>query len=81
MNKGNTVQVRLKGAVSWTPCLVDLASSNQRSFALSADEGLATPAGFALNKYTGRMQVLLLRDEEGYHDIFGTIWEVKETWR
>lgn len=73
------MRVRRKGYLTWVNVVVDLASANGQSLAVSAESGLAGSEGFGFNRDTGRMQLLLLKRwvEGEYLDLAsGDIWEV-----
>ena len=82
MKTGDQVRVRRLGAQTWVPATVDLASQNQRSLALSADEGLVSIRGFTLNRETGRMVLLLVKPPFAqfyYQDVVTKVlWEVQD---
>lgn len=82
LKKGGRVLVRRLGAETWVPATVELASQNQRSLALSADEGLGSIRGFTLNRETGRMVLLLFKPpfaQSYYHDVATKVlWEVQD---
>lgn len=71
------MHVRRKGYNDWINVTVDLASGNGQSLAVSAESGLAGAKGYSVNRETGRMQLLLLKDGDKYRDLVtGDIWEV-----
>ena len=79
---GDQVRVRRVGTEVWVLATVDLASANQKSLAVSAEEGLGTPQGVLFNRKTARMALLLLKDSEdpGYYSEIHTLsqWEVED---
>jgi len=77
---GDTIKVRPVGAVYWIECKVELASSNGKSLALSADEGLPTLGGFAIDPKTHRMVLMLYADGgEFVSMVDGGRFEVRES--
>ena len=81
IKSGQKVRLRRVGTEVWLPATVDLASTNQRSLAVSADEGLGSPRGFLLDRQTGRMVLCLFKETSAelyYRDIYTlTEWEVQ----
>jgi hypothetical protein len=79
MKIGDEIDVRPEGRERWTRCKIDLASSNGKSLALSADEGLPTMQGFMIDMFSKRQVLLLGRADDGvYTDVItGTRFELR----
>lgn len=78
MKTGDWVEVRAPGAARFIRCRVELASSNWKSLALSAEEGLPV---MCFDSRSGRQIVMLLQGDDGAFTELSTggVYEIKET--
>ena len=79
MKKGDKVKIRLTSPTTtgWLEALVELASKNGKSLALSVAEGLPMTLA-ALIQDSGRQCVLLFHKDGKWEGIAGGDFEVKE---
>lgn len=68
MKKGDAIEIRPAGG-KWLRGLVEVVSKNQKSLAVSVEEGLPCSDGFLFQRTTCRQVVMLLDEGDGYQDI------------
>lgn len=71
MKAGDKFEIRIQGRADWMDAELVMVSANGRSLALACARTLGSGGGFILDPISGEVLVLLVREQDEWHNLYG----------